>query len=378
MGQPQRDRGGTAAAWLDALFANIVEEDGREEKALDLESFLAFLERGSCLHSPSPQPPLSSSSPSSLYPLPVLTPPLGRKPLSRALSTSIASTLTLIPSSCSSTLSTTLSSLPPYPRWQKREFTHHIHVVEYMTIDKDGRMESLLEKEVTGKEVLHVEWEGESNRGKEEGRKGGGGEEGGWGRGGTAHRERIEYSFREIMDGGVVVEEECGREEYVHLARRRESGTHEVGLEGEEEGEEEEEEWERMESSLPARYFNTEEGKGGRGEDEWKRRRGGDEGGGGEERPEEQQEGGREGGEEGGLRQGESVRRPSPPPGVESYRPQTIVTEGGFRMKLVHKQGHQWWKTEREEEEGEREGEEGASWGGQLGREIRKQSKGKS
>eukprot|EP00624_Nannochloropsis_granulata_P005055 evm.model.NODE_35816_length_2463_cov_28.015022.2 len=298
MGQPHIDRGGTATAWLDALFVDIVEGDGREEKALDLESFLAFLERGSCPRSPSspPQSPVSSSS-SSFSSLPLLPPALERKPFSTASSAPVASSLMLIPSPCSSPLSTTSSSLPLYPRWQKREFTHHVHEVEYVTIDKDGKKESLFEKEVTGKEVLHVEWEGGSERGREDGRKGGGGGGGGgWGGGGTAHREKIEYAFKEVMDGEVVVEEECGKEEYVHLARRRERGRHERGMEGEEE--EEEEEWERMESSLPARYFEKEKGGrggggGGGGEEE------GRGGGGGEDRPEEQEQ------EEGGFQQGE-------------------------------------------------------------------------
>lgn len=158
-------------------------------------------------------------------------------------------------------------------------------MVEYITVDLEGKAESLWEEERTVEEVFHVEWEaGPGGRGDGKG-------------GGRAHRERVEYTYREIMGEGVVVEEEGGTEDYVHVARRKKTREGAMGEQRDGDEEEEEEElWEQMESTLPARFFERENekekrGRKERGPEQWEGEPGSKEG-------EGEEEGEKEGGEE--------------------------------------------------------------------------------
>ena len=89
-----------------------------------------------------------------------------------------------------------LSILPPgRPLWRKREVVRQERTIEYTTIDVDGQLQELVEKETSETEVLHMEC-------RETGE--------------FAHRETTSYEQLETFNNEKVTEQK-GFEEYVHL-----------------------------------------------------------------------------------------------------------------------------------------------------------------
>eukprot|EP01041_Mallomonas_annulata_P007987 gene7987-16342_t len=87
------------------------------------------------------------------------------------------------------------SSQPTRPLWRKREVVRQERTVHYTTLDAQGVVQELVEKETTQTEVLHMEC-------RETGE--------------FAHRETSTYEQTELFNNEVVAEEQ-GTEEYVHL-----------------------------------------------------------------------------------------------------------------------------------------------------------------
>ena len=79
--------------------------------------------------------------------------------------------------------------------WRKREVVKHERQVYYTTVDAEGQLQELVEKETSETEVLHME-------SRETGE--------------FAHRETTVYTQQEMFNDEVVTEKD-GQEEYVHL-----------------------------------------------------------------------------------------------------------------------------------------------------------------
>eukprot|EP00607_Mallomonas_marina_P006258 CAMPEP_0182439088 /NCGR_PEP_ID=MMETSP1167-20130531/86206_1 /TAXON_ID=2988 /ORGANISM="Mallomonas Sp, Strain CCMP3275" /LENGTH=413 /DNA_ID=CAMNT_0024632689 /DNA_START=93 /DNA_END=1334 /DNA_ORIENTATION=- len=88
-----------------------------------------------------------------------------------------------------------VSTSNPKPLWRKREVVRQERTVHYTTLDGEGVVQELVEKETTQTEVLHMEC-------RETGE--------------FAHRETSSYEQSELFNNEVVAEEQ-GQEEYVHL-----------------------------------------------------------------------------------------------------------------------------------------------------------------
>ena len=111
--------------------------------------------------------------------------------------------------------------------WRKREIVRQERTVQYTTIDADGLLQELVEKETSETEVLHME-------SRETGE--------------FAHRETTVYEQKETFNDEVVAEQH-GSEEYVHLKSL-------------------EDEFEYMESTMPNKNGANAEGAGAGAGDE--------------------------------------------------------------------------------------------------------------
>jgi hypothetical protein len=121
---------------------------------------------------------------------------------------------------------------PGKPLWKKKEMTKVERTIEYITIDAEGAVQELLERETTETEVLHMEC-------RETGE--------------FAHRETTQYTQKETFNNEVVTSQ-MGTEEYVHMKSL-------------------EDEYECMESTMPnkGREPTREEEEQGREEEEQRR-----------------------------------------------------------------------------------------------------------
>ena len=141
-----------------------------------------------------PQPPRSSSSPSEND---------MNANVDRALSFAKApeddddavTTTTTRSSTALTVLPNALGASPSSSVWRKRELVRQERTVLYTTIDANGTLQELVEKETSETEVLHME-----SRDTGE----------------FAHRETTVYEQRETFNDEVV-NEQHGEEEYVHL-----------------------------------------------------------------------------------------------------------------------------------------------------------------
>ena len=110
-------------------------------------------------------------------------------------------------------------SSPSSSVWRKRELVRQERTVQYTTIDANGMLQELVEKETSETEVLHME-------SRETGE--------------FAHRETTVYEQRETFNDEVVGEQH-GVEEYVHLKSK-------------------DDEFEYMESTMPKKGAPKEQG----------------------------------------------------------------------------------------------------------------------
>lgn len=109
------------------------------------------------------------------------------------------------------------------PLWRKREVVRQERTVHYTTVDADGALQELVEKETSQTEILHMEC-------KDTGE--------------FAHRETTNYEQVETFNDEVVAEQH-GVEEYVHLKSQ-------------------EDEFEYMESNMPKKDGTETENPGNR------------------------------------------------------------------------------------------------------------------
>lgn len=109
------------------------------------------------------------------------------------------------------------------PLWRKREVVRQERTVHYTTVDADGALQELVEKETSQTEILHMEC-------KDTGE--------------FAHRETTNYEQVETFNDEVVAEQH-GVEEYVHLKSQ-------------------EDEFEYMESNMPKKDGAETENPGNR------------------------------------------------------------------------------------------------------------------
>jgi hypothetical protein len=138
---------------------------------------------------------------------------------------------------------------PGKPLWKKKEITRVERTIEYITIDAEGAVQELLERETTETEVLHMEC-------RETGE--------------FAHRETTQYTQKETFNNEVVTSQ-MGTEEYVHmksLEDEYECMESTMPNKGREQGREEEEQGREEEEQRRREEQGTEEEEQGREEDE--------------------------------------------------------------------------------------------------------------
>lgn len=199
------------AAWIDELFSRCM--GGEVVKELEFKEFIQFLETGktpckksdTILQSKSlrESTKTANTQADAVSELPVAQNiPLKKRNSAddlRRLSEPGPETTTLVVSKGDAiALSNKDSYRIPYPvkpLWRKREVVRQERTVHYTTMDAEGVLQELVEKETTQTEVLHMEC-------RETGE--------------FAHRETTSFEQLELFNNEVVVEER-GTEEYVHL-----------------------------------------------------------------------------------------------------------------------------------------------------------------
>lgn len=212
---------GLDASWADSLFKNTI---GEVIDEIEFVYFVDFLESGKMPPTLDNISSLNSHNISFLTPQPSIEELPSVQIHDKSKLTSVFETDSSPPANSTAIVPSKglhLDLLPqdrPHkfvksqPLWRKLEVVRQERTVQYTTVDAEGALQELVEKEITQTEVLHMEC-------RETGE--------------FAHRETTSYEQSEVFNNELVGEQR-GKEEYVHLKSK-------------------EDEFEYMDSTMPKR-----------------------------------------------------------------------------------------------------------------------------